>query len=55
MIKPHVASSLWLQLIMEVYKITFNVDICGNLVLHYHLSFMLEMILIYINLPTKQK
>jgi hypothetical protein len=55
MIRPHVASSSWLQLIIKVYKITFNVDIGSNLVLHYHLNSMLEIILAYINIPTKQK
>ncbi len=35
MIKPHVASSLWLQLInIKVHKIRFNVGIGGNLILH---------------------
>jgi len=56
MIKPHVASSLWLQLIIKVYNwSTFNVGIGGNLVLYYYLNFILETIIVYTYIPTKQK
>jgi hypothetical protein len=52
MIRPHVAS---LQLIIKVYKISFYVGIFGNLILYYHLNSILETILAYTNIPTKQK
>jgi hypothetical protein len=55
MIESYVASSLWLQLIIKIYKITFNVGISINLVLHYCLNSILETILTYINIPTKQE
>jgi hypothetical protein len=56
MIKPHVASSLWLQLInIIVHEIRFNVGISGNLILHYHLNFVLKVTLAYTNILAKQK
>jgi hypothetical protein len=55
MIRPHVASSLWLQFIIKVYKFSFYVGISGDLILYYHLNSILETILTYINIPTKQE
>jgi hypothetical protein len=56
MIKLHVALSLWLQLInIKVHEIRFIVGIGGNLILHYHLNFILKVILAYTNKRTKKK
>jgi hypothetical protein len=55
MIKPHVASSLSLQLIIKVYKIIVDVGIGDHLILHYLINSIMKTTLGYTNIAPKQE